>query len=393
MAINRKAIILALFFLGLSGSLASWESVSEEFEITLDVSQYFDDHRPPGYFVSVESGQQRLYQRLTWSGGENALRYEVIIQRIEDEAYHVHLREFSVSHYIIVSLPPGEYRFQVIPYDVLNRPSEGSEWMYIEVLPAVKPELHETQITVDFFDTSNYVLDVSGRNIDYDAEISIRHPDGNLIVPQIIEPRDSNNVQLLMDSDFLSPGEYKIIIRNPGGLEASIGGIVLVESPHVPLVETVIVYEEESLKTLLLSAGLSWNPLFLIYGEGFDNSYSLAGTAIHANAAFLTPLNMYIGIELFAAFDNLDQNNLLIGVNLLVLKRLFKERASIGLRFGAAYPVIDFHIEHIIPGVGVSFGWLFDRRFLLEAGVNYRHMYGGFLNGFAGPWIGFSYMF
>ena len=85
------------------------------------------------FYIDTESGFPRFIQRLSWSGGENALRYEVIIQRLSYESYVPHLVESTIEHFIEVSLPPGEYRFQVIPYDALNRPSEESEWAYIQV--------------------------------------------------------------------------------------------------------------------------------------------------------------------------------------------------------------------------------------------------------------------
>ena len=98
-----------------------------------------------GYYIDTESGFPRFVQRLVWSGGENALRYEVIIQRLEDDEYIPHLVEATEDQFVEVSLPPGEYRFQVIPFDMLNRPGEESEWAYIRILqyepePESEPE-------------------------------------------------------------------------------------------------------------------------------------------------------------------------------------------------------------------------------------------------------------
>jgi len=92
------------------------------------------------YYIDTESGFLRIVQRLSWSGGENALRYEVIIQRLTDGNYEPHLVETTTEHFIEVSLHPGDYRFQVIPYDMLNRSGEESEWVNIRVLQ-YQPEL------------------------------------------------------------------------------------------------------------------------------------------------------------------------------------------------------------------------------------------------------------
>jgi len=76
----------------------------------------------------------RYVQRLTWAGDEYAMRYEVIIERNENRRYTVFFRDFTEEEYIEVSLPPGNYRYQVVPYDFLNSPVHVTEWVEFEVL-------------------------------------------------------------------------------------------------------------------------------------------------------------------------------------------------------------------------------------------------------------------
>ena len=78
-------------------------------------------------------------QRLTWTGDEYAMRYEVIIEKEEGGEYANVLREFTEESFIEVSLPSGKYRCQVIPYDFLNQPVPVTEWMDFEV----RPSFHE----------------------------------------------------------------------------------------------------------------------------------------------------------------------------------------------------------------------------------------------------------
>jgi hypothetical protein len=73
--------------------------------------------------------QSNVTRRIVWSGGEHALRYAVEIQRSESGTFLNFLREFSNELFIEVSLPPGEYRFRIIPHDILDRPGESTEWM------------------------------------------------------------------------------------------------------------------------------------------------------------------------------------------------------------------------------------------------------------------------
>jgi len=77
--------------------------------------------------------EPHFVQRLTWVGDEYAMRYEVIIEKEEDGKYKRVFQEFTTAFFIEVSLSSGKYRFQVIPYDLLNLPVPVTEWMEFEV--------------------------------------------------------------------------------------------------------------------------------------------------------------------------------------------------------------------------------------------------------------------
>ena len=91
------------------------------------------------YRDALQDGQENiglnLRQRLVWGGGENALRFNVVIEKEEDEIYINYLNEFTTSHYLNVSLQSGNYRFRIIPHDILDRPTEisASGWVSIEI--------------------------------------------------------------------------------------------------------------------------------------------------------------------------------------------------------------------------------------------------------------------
>lgn len=77
--------------------------------------------------------EQRFIQRLVWIGDEYAFRYEVVIERNEDEEYREYKREFTASSALVISLPLGNYRYHVIPYDFLDQPGEASDWVTLNV--------------------------------------------------------------------------------------------------------------------------------------------------------------------------------------------------------------------------------------------------------------------
>jgi len=85
-----------------------------------------------GYYII----EQRYVQQLVWVGGNNTLKYEVVIEKNEDGKYITFLREFTEKPSLQVSLPLGKYRYRVIPYDYLEHPGEASDWENIEIKPA-----------------------------------------------------------------------------------------------------------------------------------------------------------------------------------------------------------------------------------------------------------------
>jgi len=111
--------------------------------IILFVFTSFLSAQEAGYFIEEKGDEVKYVQRFVWRGGENALYYEVIFEREINGRYSQYLKETTKAQFIEVSLPPGNYRFRVIPYDILGRPTEGSQWANIVVLPVPKPEQYE----------------------------------------------------------------------------------------------------------------------------------------------------------------------------------------------------------------------------------------------------------
>ena len=86
----------------------------------------------------AENSTELYPVHLDWTEDESVLRYEVIIEN-EEEDLEV-LREYTAAFSITVSLPPGNYRCKVIPYDFLEKPGNESPWMSFVVLAPKIPE-------------------------------------------------------------------------------------------------------------------------------------------------------------------------------------------------------------------------------------------------------------
>ena len=94
---------------------------------------------------------ERLFnRRVVWEATDHTSGYSVEIDRLTDGTYHSYLREYTTDVYLPVSLPAGDFRFRVIPHDILDRPYEGSasQWRAFQVIPVFRPENVGSEIQV-----------------------------------------------------------------------------------------------------------------------------------------------------------------------------------------------------------------------------------------------------
>jgi len=82
--------------------------------------------------TETENDEPHYLQRLIWAGGEYALRYEVVLEREVNGRYRAYSRKSTETPFIEILLPLGKYRFQVTSYNILDKPEEVSQWIYIE---------------------------------------------------------------------------------------------------------------------------------------------------------------------------------------------------------------------------------------------------------------------
>jgi len=366
------------------------------------------------YYSVIEGGQTRFFQRLAWSGGEYALRYEVVIERSVEGRYIAHLRDFTTSLFIIVSLPPGEYRFRVIPYDILDRPGEGSRWVNLDVRHAVRPEL--MGMSSGFYSSgiddqpSGYVLKIEGNDIVPGAEVFIRRPGGTLIPSDVLSFGEGSEILIFVDDNKADPGEYELVVKNPGGLESSIGGIVLQkpDSFSYPEPESAVVLEPETeddsagepepengglkpLGPVFGSIGAAWTPAVFLLGEFYDTDFFPFGFSAHINAVFSVFGIFYIGPELtaFLHTDGEGEGFLGVGFNLLAMKWLSNQRVAFNFRIGGSSIILPEIEEELMINFGASVLLRVTNKLLFEIGLEYVSMsIEDNTFGFIRPWIG-----
>jgi hypothetical protein len=280
--------------------------------------------------------EHSFVQRLAWVGDEYAMRYEVIIEREREEEgeYNSVLREFTDAFFIEVSLPPGKYRYQVIPYDYLDQPVLASEWMHFEVLPG---------------------------------------------------------------SEILSTEEHEIITANPGD-ETDRAETIISAAPEAEPSERVETEENaEHQSQFNIYAGAARIPLLPVFGENLPPyGVGVRLGIVSAKQSFLSPGMELVASWRPCGVGGQKAQSLTFDFNFLVQTRFPGGRAALNFRLGEgslflpgihpAVPIADRFSVH--ANLGVSFLWLLLKNFYMEAGIDYLQFLTKGYFGFFRPWIG-----
>jgi hypothetical protein len=280
----------------------------------------------------------------------------------------------------------------VTPHDFLGLPGEKSV-IELEVLAAFLPGLDDSPAEFAYpAKTPLYEMSFSGKDIVPGAEIYLRGPDGGRVVPSESRVReDGGEVRLFFDRKQLASGDFELIIKNPGGLETSRGGISVTRLP--PGRPPVSVF---------LSA--AWSPLSPVYLEEEGHFPGQGFSAIGASGRLgmaLTPWNLFSpGIELAASWCPAGEasggraQSMSFGANLLAQKLLPNEKMAFTFRAGGGYTMLQ-DWRHVHLSMGVSFMWVFALNLYVETGVDYVHWFteSPFGSGCLRPGIGIGWRF
>jgi hypothetical protein len=366
------------------------------------------------------SAEIRIVQRLIWTGDQYALRYEVVIEREEDGRFRELLREFTNTSYIDVVLSPGRYRYRIIPYDYLNRPATATDWVSLEIRPAIMPELNDTfQAFFNINERSVFTLEISGRNIDPGAEIELRRPGSVPIIPfdKSIRP-DGSRATLYFNNNQLIPGVYEVRVRNPGGFETRGGTITIVLPEQLaqtrepePVVPAEPAIPVKRLQIDNAFFGVAWMPLFPVYGDGdwfYKGKFTLPGVTVRLSLSSNLGL-VYFGMEVATSWYvyNADSDGQLthfmsLGLNMLAQKWFSYERFAIIFRLGGGASMVlagnkdnssSSGAAPIYVDFGISFLWLTNKSLFFETGIDYYHWFTNSPSGSFRPWIGIGFRF
>jgi hypothetical protein len=178
-------------------------------------------------FQVVETPQGlRIIQRLSWLRDENDFRYEVIIEKQDENGTYTQiLRQNRTENFIELSLAVGRYRYRVLVYNLLDRLEYSTSWAVFSVDRARSPVLE--RISPDHFTLTGkdafWTIELRGVNLLPESALSLRPLAGGgaPVLPReyTVSP-DGNGGLVVFHSEDLSASLYELYVRNPGGFEA-----------------------------------------------------------------------------------------------------------------------------------------------------------------------------
>jgi hypothetical protein len=342
---TKNYFVFILFFISLSSVLQAQQTQADSF------------------------AQTRFYQRLHWIGDENALRYEIIVEKEEDGVY-VKAQQLNTTEYsIIVSLTPGKYRYRVIPYDYLDHPAPGIEWIEFEVIPAFRPEVDTYTQEFNYRLTrERIVINLLGRNLHQKAEIILKEEDGTVFSPNRIDiAQDGSSIRLVFNNAYLLKPNFFVEIINPGGLYTKIGVQI---SIYAPLPQPFDIY---------LNAAMM--PMISLFGTGNwiqENDIALPGAALRAGVIYNpdnTPFG--IGIDVCGSFFVIDLTQLIL-IDINAMTQVNNQRENMALKFRAGFGFSNIINENdknskwqkLHFNFGASCLWVLWQQMYLEAGID-----------------------
>jgi len=395
----RKIIFTVSLVFIIGWAVSAQEEEAEEIEAEEQEIVYEDeipiDGSPiegePSFRLSETDSGLLFFQRLTWEEARYAVRYTVILERKREnlDAYVEVLRRNTDLTYVDVSVPPGDYRYRVLSFNVLGLLDSQSDWEYFMIIPALYPSILDFSPKAFYFDRlTPRIINLVGENLLLDAEIymegqNLFDEDGEQIILwpiEIIRNELGENVRLIFDDEDLLAGTYEIVLRNPGGLVARAGPFTIAMA-----------------KPYDINVAGGYTPMLAVFGQKdyFLDHVFLPGS-FAARASFV-PFKWDIGfvgaeVTTFWAYISSDQDKYKTSAHLLALNfgglyqywlkprfLALNGRAGIGIagifNYHFVYPTGKLSDSTGTMAFSFSLGgsaqWFFYKMFFFEAGLDY----------------------
>ena len=347
------------------------------------------------FFIDREGEEARFIQRLIWEESMYALRYLVIVQRLEDDGYYREAERASVyENFIDVSLYAGSYRFRVEVFDLVDEFAFSTDWQYFEILRALQPELSGFSPDRFLLDADEvWELTLHGENLLPGSVFYLVR--GDIRIMPRRHTSDGTSALLVFEMGSLIPGEYYVYVRNPGGLDTRLGTFAIAFQ-----------------RPFDLNISLGFAPLVPLYGflfndftlnnftvdAPFPDSFYALGAVTRISFIPFKRVWGYLGLELSSSLTILEHERAYFTANtfflnahlgLLYQRYFFERNFAFNLTLGAGvtslmnfhytYPVgpqTESKTAHYISAIaGLSVKAFFFSPFFISAGVDFIHVF------------------
>ncbi|MDR2767145.1 MAG: hypothetical protein LBB82_02335 [Treponema sp.] len=182
--------------------------------------------------VETSRGLQ-IMQRLVWFRDENDFRYEVIIEKQDENGNYAQiLYQERDDNFIELSLSVGRYRYRVLVYNLLDKLEYSTNWAVFSINPARQPVLDRispNRFTLTGKDEKSgkderdrkWIIEMRGANLLPESEVTLRPvTGGDALLPEAYTafPGEKGG-QVVFYAGDLHAGRYELQVRNPGGFE------------------------------------------------------------------------------------------------------------------------------------------------------------------------------
>jgi hypothetical protein len=338
------------------------------------------------YYIDRSEGEPRFIQRLMWQQTVYILRYEVIVEKQENDGSYREAERVSTEHnFAEFSLTAGRYRYRVDLYDLIDEFAFSTEWREFDIIRALQPELTRFSPQAFYLDEDDvWEITLHGKNLLPDSQIYLIQ-DESKIIP-ISRVSEGESFRLIFSWKSLVMGKYHIYVKNPGGLDTQSGPFIIANK-----------------KRFDYNISLGYTPVVPLYGYLFRDSdveapftdfiYPL-GAAVKLNFFPLKRVWGNLGVEVSGSFaflrherESYSAQALLLNTHLgFLYQKYFSKKTyavSVGLGVGATtlydfyfnYPVGDQTepITTIIPSVTQEFSFtvFVIKPFFINTGIDF----------------------
>ncbi|HQP49612.1 MAG TPA: hypothetical protein PKX12_12840 [Spirochaetota bacterium] len=173
---------------------------------------------------------------LQWERVEEAKGYKV---QIVDKNNREVLDKITDTESINFRLPNGNYKFRVGVLNVFSKVELWTEWSTLTVKNPVRPEFESLSITQGYRGMEIQDIQLQGKNIQKEGKIFLTK-DSAVLTPENLRRISENSITFNLNLRKTPPGEYNLILENPGGARIVSRNIFTVVDPQPPVFESML---------------------------------------------------------------------------------------------------------------------------------------------------------